>query len=161
MTATPSKLAGVPLFRDFQPRELERLERLARPRSFGAGEVIIQEGKLGVAFYVVTSGRVRITQRSGEDEERELRVLGPGGSFGEMGLFSERPRSATVTAVEPAECLALFRLEFLDQLRDHPDLAIKLLDVLSQRLIDAERRLAAVQRLVEAERRHPSGFDAE
>jgi CRP-like cAMP-binding protein len=144
MSTTSSMLAGVPLFRDFGSRELGRLERVARRRTYSAGEVIIHEGKLAVAFYVVASGKVRITQRIGEDEVRELRVLGPGGSFGEMGLFSDRPRSATVTAVEPTECLALSRLDFLDQIRDHPDLAIKLLDTLSQRVVDAERRLAAV-----------------
>lgn len=140
MSATQAILGGVALFRDFKPKELERLERLTIRRRYGAGDVIIQEGKLAGAFFMVTSGRVRITRRSESGEERELRVLGPGGSFGEMALLSDRPRSATVTAVEPTECRALSRLDFVDQIRRHPELAIQLLETLSQRILEAERR---------------------
>jgi CRP-like cAMP-binding protein len=66
-----------------------------------------------------------------------LRTIGPGGVFGEMALFSDRPRSATVTAIEPTDCLALHRLEFLDELRRSPDVALRLLDTLAVRLAEA------------------------
>ncbi|MBI3980205.1 MAG: cyclic nucleotide-binding domain-containing protein [Chloroflexi bacterium] len=136
-------LAGVDLFRGVSAKELERLERVARPRQFAAGETIVREGETGIALFVVLSGKVRVTQQTGAGQERELRTIGPGGAFGEMALLGERPRTATVTAVEPTECLALHRRHFLDELRQSPEIAIRLLETLSQRLVDAERRTQA------------------
>lgn len=135
-----SVLAGIELFEGIGERELERLERLGRRRHYPAGEAIVREGESGIAMFVITSGRVRVSQRGDDGQERELRTLGPGGWFGEMALFSNRRRSASVTALEPTECLALHRLDFLDELRKSPDVAIRLLDTLSQRLADANRR---------------------
>ena len=133
-------LAGIDLFRGIEDRELARLERLGRRRQYQAGDNIVQQGQGGIALFVVMSGRVQVTRRDSEGNEQVVRTIGPGGSFGEMALFSNRPRSASITAVEPTECLVLHRLDFLDELRRDPDIAIRLLDTLSQRLIDAERR---------------------
>ncbi|MGH2353108.1 MAG: Crp/Fnr family transcriptional regulator [Chloroflexota bacterium] len=133
-------LAGVDLFRDIDLDELRRLERLGRRRQYAAGETIVSQGQSGIALFMVTRGQVRVTQRAASGEERELRLIGPGGAFGEMALLANRRRSATITAVEPTECLALHRLDFLDELRRHPELAIRLLETLSQRLGDAEQR---------------------
>ena len=134
-----SVLAGIELFAGIGDRELERLERLGRRRHYAAGEAIVREGESGIALFAITSGRVRVSQRQADGQERELRTIGPGGWFGEMALFSNRRRSASVTALEPTECLALHRLDFLDELRKSPDVAIRLLDTLSQRLVDAQR----------------------
>jgi len=58
-----------------------------------------------------------------------------------MALFTDRPRSATITALEPTDCLALHRLEFLDELRRNPDVALRLLETLASRLSDAYDQL--------------------
>jgi CRP-like cAMP-binding protein len=125
------------LFRGLKPAELTRLERAAHPRQYDAGAVIIQEGQGGIAFFVVTAGKVVVTRAGSDGRQREIRTIGPGGSFGEMALFSDRPRAGTVTAVEPTECLALHRLEFLDELRRNPEVALRLLDSLAIRLDEA------------------------
>jgi len=137
-------LAGVALFQGLRPRELERLEQIARRRRYDAGETIVRQGETGIAFFVVTRGRVGVAQRGPDGQERGLRIIGPGGSFGEMALLQERPRSASVIALEPTECLALARLDFLDLLRRSPEIAIQLLDTLSRRLVDAELRPGAL-----------------
>lgn len=141
-TASPSSsaFAGIALFRGLERKELEKLERRAHHRQYDPGQTIVREGEGGIAFFVIVSGKVRVSQRTADGQERELRTLGPGDSFGEMALFTDRPRSATITAVEPTECLALSRLEFLDELRKAPEVAIRLLDTLGQRLVDAEHR---------------------
>ena len=133
--------ANAELFRDLGPAELARLERAAHPRHYDAGAVILQEGQGGIAFFVVTSGNVVVTRAGSDGQQREIRRIGPGGSFGEMALFSDRPRAGTVTALEPTECLALHRLEFLDELRRSPEVALRLLDSLAVRL-DAASELA-------------------
>jgi CRP-like cAMP-binding protein len=130
-------LASAELFRDLTPAHLERLERVAHRRHYDPGEVIVQEGQGGIAFFVVTAGRVTISRADTDDQQHEIRTVGPGGSFGEMALFSDRPRSATITAVEPTDCLALHRFEFLDELRRSPEVALRLLDSLAIRLDEA------------------------
>ena len=133
-------LGKMELFRGISERELGRLEKLARPRSYEPGQMIVEEGTSGIALFVITSGKVKVTQKASDGGQREIRTIGPGGSFGEMALFNSRPRSATITAIEPTECLAIHQFDFLDELRKSPEIAVRLLDTLSQRLIDAERR---------------------
>jgi CRP/FNR family transcriptional regulator, cyclic AMP receptor protein len=127
-------LANAELFRDLTPAELERIERVAHRRHYDPGAVIVREGQGGIAFFIVTSGEVVVSREGKDGQHQELRRVGPGGVFGEMALFSDRPRSATVSAAEPTDCLALHRLEFLDELRRSPDVALRLLDSLAIRL---------------------------
>jgi CRP-like cAMP-binding protein len=132
-----SGLAAADLFRDLAPAEIERLEKVAHPRHYEAGAVIVEEGHGGIAFFVLTAGQAVISRTGADGKPHEIRHIGPGGAFGEMALFSDRPRSATVTAVEPTDCLALHRFEFLDELRRNPDVAPRLLDSLALRLYEA------------------------
>jgi CRP/FNR family cyclic AMP-dependent transcriptional regulator len=127
-------LANAELFRDLTPAELERIERVAHRRHYDPGAVIVTEGQGGIAFLIVTSVQVIISRQDSDGQAQEIRRVGPGGVFGEMALFSDRPRSASVTAAEPTDCLALHRLEFLDELRRSPDVALRLLDSLAIRL---------------------------
>jgi CRP/FNR family transcriptional regulator, cyclic AMP receptor protein len=134
---TPTGIAGTELFRGLSQTELDRLERVAHRRHYDPGAVIVQEGQGGIAFFVVINGHARVTRTGSDGQSVELRKIGPGGVFGEMALFSDRPRTATVTAMEPTECLALHRLEFLDELRRSPEVALRLLDTLAIRLSEA------------------------
>jgi CRP-like cAMP-binding protein len=113
---------------------LERIERVAHRRHYDPGAVIVREGQGGIAFFIVTSGEAVISRQGSDGQHVEVRRVGPGGVFGEMALFTDRPRSATVTASEPTDCLALHRLEFLDELRRSPEVALRLLDSLAIRL---------------------------
>jgi CRP-like cAMP-binding protein len=130
-------LASSELFKGLTQQELDRLERLAHRRHYDPGDTIIQEGQGGIAFFVLTSGQAVVTRNDKDGRAQELRRVGPGGVFGEMALFTDRPRSATIKAVEPTECLALHRLEFLEELRRNPEVAIRLLDTLAARLSEA------------------------
>ena len=136
-TNTSAGFGSAELFRDLAPEDLARLERLSHPRHYDAGATILRQGHGGIAFFVVTAGKVLISSTDSDGEQHEIRTLGTGGSFGDMALFSDRPRSATITAVEPTDCLALHRLEFLDELRRHPEVALRLLDSLAIRLDEA------------------------
>jgi CRP/FNR family cyclic AMP-dependent transcriptional regulator len=140
--ASQSVLAGVGLFGGLDPGALQRLERLGRRRRYAPGEVIMRQGDGAIALFTVLSGRVQVSRRGEDGQEQALRTLGPGGYFGEMALLSNRPRSATVAASEDGEveCLVLHRLDFLEEVRRRPEVAIRLLETLSRRLEDAERR---------------------
>ncbi len=133
-------LAQVPLFHDLSRRELELISRNCREREYPAGAVLLQQGETGVGLYVIVSGSVRVTQQHEGSGARELATLGRGDVLGEMSLLDDLPRSATVTAVEPTRVLVLPVWDFRASLREAPDIAIKLLTVLSRRLRQAEQR---------------------
>jgi CRP/FNR family transcriptional regulator, cyclic AMP receptor protein len=133
----PTGIAGAELFRGLSKAQLDRLERVAHHRRYDPGAVIVEEGQGGIAFFIVVSGQTQVTRLGNDGRQHELRKIGPGGVFGEMALFSDRPRTATVSAIEPTECLALHRLEFLDELRRSPEVALRLLDTLAIRLAEA------------------------
>ena len=137
----PLHLAKVRLFRDLPEKELQQLERRSVPRQYAAGQTILREGEQGLALFLILKGEVRVVQqKAGAD--RELARIGPGGWFGEMALFrDEAQRNASVIALEPTECLVLMRSYFLEVVREHPDIAIHLLSVLSQKITDLQHQL--------------------
>jgi CRP-like cAMP-binding protein len=137
MPGTLEALAQVPMFSQLPRRALERLERITRQRSFKTGETIVKEGDEGVGFFMITSGKVDVT-RAG----KALNSLGAGDFFGEMALLDNHRRSATVTALEDTECLAMLRSDFIAELQSNADLAIDMLQILSRRVRDLDERLA-------------------
>jgi CRP-like cAMP-binding protein len=84
---------------------------------------------------------VKITQKAG-DGEREIREMGPGDAFGELSLLSDMPRSATVTALEPTACVLLDKPRFLAELRTYPEIALEILPVVVNRLLESDKRIA-------------------
>ena len=72
----------------------------------------------------------------------QLATHGPDGFFGEMALLDNHRRSATVTALEDTECMAIMRSDFLAEVRNNPDLAIEILAVMSKRIRDLDEKLA-------------------
>lgn len=108
---------------------------------FEGGETIFREGDESAEAYIIAQGRVEVLKGDGEHALR-LAVLGPGDVFGEMGLLDERPRSATVRAVEPVVAQAVGRDEFRHLLLHEPQRALGLLHALFERLRVANRMLA-------------------
>lgn len=132
-------LGRVPLFLDLSKRDLDRLAAACAERDYAAGQVILREGDPGIGLFVIVSGRVRVTQQLG-GEPRELSTAGPGEVVGEMSLLDDLPRSATVTAIEPTKVLVLQVFDFRAALHEDPDIALRLLAVLSRRLRGVEAR---------------------
>jgi CRP/FNR family cyclic AMP-dependent transcriptional regulator len=128
-------LAHVDLFSGLDKKDLQLLGSMCQERKYSAGSTLIKQGDTGVGLYVITGGRVRITQTNNPDRaETDLGTAGPGNVLGEMSLLDDLPRSATVTAVDDVTALLLPVWEFRTTLRNHPDIALKLLSVLSHRL---------------------------
>jgi CRP-like cAMP-binding protein len=147
--AIEDTLAVVPLLSRLGRRQLGRLAELAVTRPYREGATIVREGDTSISLYVVLSGRVRVERESGRVQVAEL---GRGGSFGEMGLMDDMPRSATVVAVEPTECALLAKWDFQNELRDDPDIALALLPVLTERIRMLDARLAEAEARVVASR---------
>jgi CRP-like cAMP-binding protein len=120
-----SQLMKVPIFEDLPARSLESIARSMRERVYDEGAIIVRQGDPGLGFFLITE-----VSHSGHT----IRDLGPGEFFGEMALMEERPRSATVTARARTKCLQLVRWDFRALLKENPDLAVRMLEVVVQRL---------------------------
>ncbi|KRE42917.1 MFS transporter [Knoellia sp. Soil729] len=102
-------LRSLEIFAPLAPPTLETLARKLVTVSAASGDVVVREGETSDRFYVIRSGAVEVTSQG-----RVLRVESTGDFFGEIGLIRDVPRTATVTAVQPSELLALDRDDFLE-----------------------------------------------
>jgi CRP-like cAMP-binding protein len=134
-------LSRVDLFANLDKKELQVLSRGCQERHYSAGSTIVSQGDSGVGLYIIKSGKVRILHTSSPDRpEEELATAGPGDVLGEMSLLDDLPRSASIVAVDDVTALVLPIWEFRTILQSHPDIALKLLSVLSRRLRKAQNR---------------------
>ena len=134
-------LGRVEIFNSLDKKELETLGRECRERSYSAGTTIIKQGDSGSGLFIITSGHVKVTIAHHPDRaEEEVGTFGPGSVLGEMALLDDQPRSASIVTIEDVTALILPVWEFRATMRSHPDIAIKLLSVMSRRLRRLERK---------------------
>ena len=133
-------LKKAPIFSDFGQRDLRRITRMARVRTYRPGDVIVKEGTVGVGVFIISSGKVEVVQRADTPSASVLATLGPGEIFGEMAVIENYPRNATVRAADNSECVVIARADFMAELRTRPEIAVKLLRVLVRRLREAEAK---------------------
>jgi CRP/FNR family cyclic AMP-dependent transcriptional regulator len=105
-------------------------------RQFEAGDVIFRENDIGETAYVIERGRVQVLKNL-NGKNVHLAYIGAGEPFGEMSMIDEKPRSATVIAVEATIARELHRDDFVQNLQIHPDVTMSLLKVLFERLREA------------------------
>ena len=120
----------------FAPLHPETLRAIAASgviRTFPKNTVLINEGDVGDALYVVLSGRVKVFASNEAGREFVIDFHGPGEYVGEMSLDGS-PRSASVITVEPTTCAVVNRAHFRDFILAHPDFAMHLIERLIQRL---------------------------
>jgi serine/threonine protein phosphatase PrpC len=138
-------LANMPLFARLSDRELLRVMQAVQVRECKDGDVVIREGDKGDELFIVLEGQVRVSRG-----EQTLTLLGPGEHVGEMALIRSVPRSATVTAVGPAELIAIRRGDFFEILRKEHEVAVKMLwqflGVLADRLDHTSSELHEMKR---------------
>ena len=134
--ATPEEvLAQVPLFSMLSKKELAKLARDAHNRTFRAGAVLTDEQETAVSFGVIVEGRAAVSVHG-----RPVRTLGPGDYFGEMALIDNSHRSAKITAETELRCLLFVAWVFRPFAIAHPETAWALLEMMVQRVRDAEAR---------------------
>ncbi len=108
-------------------------------RTYQAGEMIFSEYEPGDSFYLIQSGRVRITKIVGEIE-KNLDILQPPEIFGEMAILEGAPRSATAIAIDTVKVLEFNRANFEILMMGNPQIALRLLRLFAKRIYDQKRR---------------------
>ncbi len=139
---TVALLRRVPLFDALGEPDLERLAEVAVPRRFEAGEVVLREGDDSDTCYIVRTGRARAVRVHPDGRMIALANFGPGDIFGELAMFDNERRSATVETLEETETIAILGPDMRRVIREQPEIAIQLLSGLARRLRDTNDRLA-------------------
>lgn len=138
-------LRKLDVFSDLTFREAREVDELLHERVYEKGEIIFQEGDIGHGIFIVVSGKVRVDPSRPFLNDTELE-FGPGEVLGELTLFEEAARFATVVAMEKTLMVALLRAEFSSLLTRNTKIGVKVLVRLSATLSRRVRCLLLGQR---------------
>jgi CRP-like cAMP-binding protein len=123
-----------PLFSDLGAEELQRLSTLCHTQQLDAGEVLFQKGDEGDALYGVRRGQIRIETGASDGSRLTLNFQGSGDLFGEIAVLDGQTRTADAVAGEATELFVLRRGDLLAFLEREPKIAIRLIELLCQRI---------------------------
>ncbi len=135
-------LSHVPVFAGLSEPDLASVSDVSVPRRFAAGEVIFREGDTGDTCYVLRSGVARAIRQHPDGRSITLAHFVAGDIFGELAMFDDEPRSATVDVIEDTEVLAIPGRDMQRLLGERPEIGVKLTIALAQRLRATNERLA-------------------
>jgi CRP/FNR family transcriptional regulator, cyclic AMP receptor protein len=139
---TAGLLSQVPVFDELGEADLRRIAQVAVPRRFSSGETVFHEGDDSDTCYVVQHGHARALREHADGRQITLATFGPGDIFGELAMFDDERRSATVEASDELEVIGILGGDMRRLMREHPDIAVKLSISLGRRLRAANERLA-------------------
>jgi len=122
------------LLAQLAPGELDRVLGIVTERQLKNGQVIFQKGDPGASLMAVLHGRVKIGAYSEDGKEIILNIVEPGQIFGEIALLDGKERTADATAMGPTTLLVLDRRDFIPFLEKNPKIAVRLIEVLCERV---------------------------
>src|SRR5437868_67997 len=135
-------LKNVKLFAELSPDSLAKLGTCLKTAEFPPAEVIVREGAPGVSMYIIKSGLVEVRKKDpATGIDFLVAQLTEGAAVGEMSLLTGKPRSATVTTVQPTVVFTLTRADFRNLLTQHPEISLGLARILAERLEDATKQV--------------------
>src|ERR1700754_43039 len=123
-----------PMFADLGTDELQRISSLCHTKQLGVGEMLFQKGDSGDALFGVRRGQRRIETGAADGSRLTLNFMGPGDLFGEVAVLGGQSRTADAAAGEVTELFVLRREDFLGHLEREPKVAIKIIQLLCQRI---------------------------
>lgn len=138
-------LKGVAIFQGLSDEDMTFLTERAATRNYPKGAVIVNEGEEGNSLFVIQTGSVKAYLSDDKGKEVVLSTPGPGEYFGELALFDDAPRSASVAALEPCRVMMISKAMLREALKERPEIAVALLKGLATRiraLTDNVRALA-------------------
>src|SRR3989454_9968595 len=135
-------LKNVKLFAELSTDSLLKLGSSLKTAEFPPAEVIVREGAPGVSMYIIKSGLVEVRKKDPTTGfDFLVAQLSEGAAVGEMSLLTGKPRSATVTTVQPTVVFTLTRADFRNLLTQHPEISLGLARILAERLEDATKQV--------------------
>jgi CRP/FNR family cyclic AMP-dependent transcriptional regulator len=135
-------LGRVPVFSTLEPADLERIAEVSVPRSFEPGQAVFREGDSSDTCYVVREGQARAIRSHGDGRTITLATFGPGDFFGELAMFEDERRSATVEAIDRISVIGVLGGDMRRLMAEHPQIAMRLVIALGRRLRETNERLS-------------------
>ena len=129
-----SLLRAHPFFKGLDEAVIDWLVPRAFSRRLKKGAVLFHKGDAGTMLYAVCAGAVRISSTSEQGNDAILNLIIPGDIFGEIALLDRGPRTADAVAAEDTEIMEIERHDFIQLLREYPEVSMRLLEILSSRL---------------------------
>jgi flavin-dependent dehydrogenase len=121
-------------------RERKVMKESKLGKLYKSGETIVRQGEKGDCMYVIVSGRAEVIQER-DGKEIRLGVMTEGDVFGEMALFNQEVRSATVRALGEVRALTVDKEVFLRRVHEDPSFAFRILQKMSQRIRERDAEL--------------------
>ncbi|MEO7106450.1 MAG: Crp/Fnr family transcriptional regulator [Rhodoferax sp.] len=134
----------VSLFSMLTPEQAEALSATVYKKRFKRGEILVEQGRMSNALYIVLTGRTRVLMTDSKGREVILATLKSGDYVGEMSLIDNEPHSATVVADQQVDVLVLARDSFLRCLGENIEMAHSVMRVLVQRLRKASENISSL-----------------
>jgi CRP/FNR family cyclic AMP-dependent transcriptional regulator len=135
-------LGRVPVLSTLEHDDLQRIAQLAVPRTFEPGQIVFREGDASDTCYIVRSGRARAVREHPDGRTITLATFGSGDIFGELAMFEDERRSATVEAVQRTSVVAVLGPDMRRLMVEHPGISARLVVALGRRLRETNERLA-------------------
>src|SRR3954454_20988414 len=123
---TAALLGSIPVFEELSRGDLERVAAVAVLRRFEAGRIVFRDGDDSDTCYVVRSGHARALREHPDGRQITLATFGPGDIFGELAMFDDERRSATVEATDDLDALAILGSDMRALMTRHAEIAVKL-----------------------------------
>jgi cyclic nucleotide-binding protein len=130
----------IDFFSGLDDKILNKISDACIVRQFTKNETIVRQGEMGLGLYIIARGRVKV-DREQAGVRTQIAELGPEQFFGDMALLDNKPRAATVTGIEDAECLLLTRDNFVRLMNRYPEIPIRLAKVLAERLRECNAKI--------------------
>jgi CRP-like cAMP-binding protein len=137
-------LKTVPIFAKIEPAKLKLLAFTSDRLTFDAGQVLVRQGDIGDAMYVILGGSADVLI-DGRDGPIKVAELKRNGFFGEMAILSDVPRTATVTAREQVTALKIPKEMFFRLVAEFPQMAVEIMRELAHRVEDMNVKLTAAR----------------
>ena len=134
-------LLTCPLFYGLPRAALDEILVQSTEKLMRRGQTLFQKGDEGSYMVAVLSGRIRISATSPEGREVTLNMIDAGEVFGEIALLDGKPRSADATAMEDSNLMLVERRHFLAYLTSNPELVLRVIAVLCERLRETSETL--------------------
>ena len=128
------RLRAIEIFAGLTVSELAAVASIAEEAVFPEQEVVLKEGDAGDTLYLLLEGEVSVNKRQENGENLELDRIGEGDYFGEMALFENIPRTATIRTERLSRMLVIHKREFKEMIREYPQIPLAICSVLSGRI---------------------------
>lgn len=141
MDKTLDYLKKIPLFSLLKEKDLKSIASLVKEREYKKGEIILNQGEEGVGLFIIKNGKVKISKKLASGKVIDIAVHSDGEYFGELSILDNKPRTATVTAVEDTTTFVMTHWEFKALLEAKPEIALSIIPVLVERFRETNEQL--------------------